>query len=60
MDIDVLNGEYGLLPAGKNRNVNDKLAKELINNKKAHPKDDDEEKSKKPAENKAITPSENK
>ena len=58
MDIDVQNEEYGLLPAGKNRNVSTKLAEELIANKKAHPMN--EKKAIKPPENKAIKPPENK
>ena len=57
MDIDLDNEEYGLLPAGKNRNVNDELALELIENGKAHEKD-----SKKtgPKSNKMIKPKNNK
>ena len=57
MDIDLDNEEYGLLPAGKNRNVNDKLALELIENGKAHEKG---EKAIKPKKNKMVTPKENK
>jgi len=58
MDRDVLTEEYGFLPAGKNRNINTKLAEELIVNKKAHPMN--EKKAIKPDENKAVKPPENK
>ncbi len=49
MKRDVYNERYGLLPAGKNRNVNQGLAEELIEKGKAVLPD-----------NKATAPSENK
>jgi hypothetical protein len=61
MDRDVFNAEYGLLEEGKNKNVNEKLAKQLVKQNKAHPANKTSKKKLEGTEeNKSVKPSENK